>query len=328
MRKKLFMCAALAVSAAICAASAFAQQYPTKPVTIVSPYGAGGNADLAARTLAAVADKYLGNDILVVNKTGAGGITGSTYVLESKADGYTLLLARVGTQAVRPAMDESTPYEWDDFTIIGMLELNPLVCVVTSDSPIKDFNDLTRILKEKPGTLTYASTSVMDTTVVLPVTIFKNLGLGPDAAIKVPYQGGGAALTAVIGKQVDFGCNAITPYAGGLKSGTLRALVVSSEERIPEAPDTPTAVEVNMPNLGIVSGWSALYGPGNLPKSVVDKWTDVLAKVSKDKEWVSLVEKRGSTPAIWSTEETRTFVESQVNTLRDMATELGVFKKK
>lgn len=328
MVKKLFVpIVGIVLVAAVLAAPARAE-YPEKPVTIVSPYGAGGNADLAARSLAAVTDKYLGKKALVINKTGAGGITGSSYVLESKNDGYTLLLARVGTQAVRPAMDSSTPYKWDDFTILGMLEINPFVCVVTNDSPIKNFNDLTKILKQSPGKLNYASTSVMDATVVFPVTIFRNLGLGPDAAIKVPYQGGGAALTAVVGKQVDFGCNGIAPYASGLKSGSLRALVVSTKERVPEAPYAPTGAEVGMPNLEVVSGWSALYGPGNLPKEIVDKWVDVLAKVSKDKEWVKLVTNRGSIPAIWSPQETRTFVQSQFQTFRDMATELGVFKQK
>jgi len=326
MPRKLFALLAL-IAAGSLAVPALAE-YPDKPVTIVSPYGAGGNADLAARSLAAVADKYLGKEVLVVNKTGAGGVTGSSFVLEAKKDGYTLLLARVGSQAVRPAMDSSTPYNWDDFTLIGMLELDAFVCVVRADSPIKSFTDLTKILKEKPGTLNYASTSVMDATVVFPVTIFRNLGLGPDAAIKVPYQGGGAALTAVVGKQVDFGCNGIAPYTSGLKGGTLRALVVSTKERVSEAPDTPTAAEVGMPNLQIVSGWSALYGPGNLPKPVVDKWVGVLAKVSKDPEWLGLVTKRGSIPSIWDPQETRTFVKSQFETFRDMATKLGVFKPK
>lgn len=316
-----------AAAVALLTAPALAE-YPEKPVTIVSPYGAGGNADLAARSLAAVADKYLGEKALVVNKTGAGGVTGSVFVLESKKDGYNLLLARVGSQAVRPAMDSSIPYNWDDFTILGMLEINPFVCVVTKDSPIKNFSDLTKILKESPGKLNYASTSVMDATVVFPVTIFRNLGLGADAAVKVPYQGGGKALSAVLGKQVDFGCNAIAPYTSGLKSGDLRALVVSTKERVPEAPDTPTAAEVDMPNLEVISGWSALYGPADLPKEVVAKWSKVLEEVSKDEEWIKLVKNRGSIPAIQSPEETTSFVEAQFKTFRDMATELGVFKQK
>ena len=248
-------------------------EYPEKPVTIVSPYGAGGNADLAARSLAAVAGKYLGQKIFVVNKTGAGGITGSSYVIGTKKDGYTLLLARVGSQAVVPAMDPSVPYKWDDFTIIGMIETNPYVCVVPKKSPIKDFKSFTDTLKNKPGGLTYASTSVMDASVVFPILVFQNLGLSADAAIKIPYQGAGKTVAALLGGQVDFACNGVSPYAGGLKSGDLRALVVSTKERIPEAPYAPTPEQIHMPNLGVVSGWSALYGPPGLPKQVIDKWT-------------------------------------------------------
>lgn len=301
-------------------------EYPEKPVTIVSPYGAGGNADLAARSLAAVAEKYLGQKVLVVNKTGAGGVTGSSYVLDSKNDGYTLLLARVGSQAVRPAMDAQVPYKWDDFGIIGMLETNPYVCVVTKASPIKDFKDFTAKLKNEPGAMNYASSSVMDASVVFPVMVFQNLGLSADAAMKVPYQGAGQTVGAVMGNQVDFTCNGVSPYASGLKSGDLRALVVSTKERIPEAPDTPTAAEVKMPNLELVSGWSALYGPADLPEPVVKKWTEVLNKVAKDDEWLQLVKKRGSVASIMSPDDTRTFVEGQFKTLRELATKLGVYK--
>lgn len=306
--------------------AAVAGEYPTKAVTIVSPYGAGGNADLAARSLAAVAGKYLGQKVLVVDKTGAGGVTGSSYVLGSHKDGYTLLLARVGSQAVRPAMDSTIPYKWNDFTIIGMVETNPYVCVVAADSPIKNFKDFTATVKKKPGSLTYASSSVMDASVVFPVTVFQNLGLSADAAVKIPYQGAGKTVAAVMGHQVDFTCNGVSPYASGLKSGALRALVVSTKERIPEAPDAPTADEVGMPNLGLVSGWSALYGPGGLPKDVVAKWTAVLAKVSKDKEWIDLVKKRGSVPTIMSPAETTKFVGSQVTVFRTLGKKLGVAK--
>lgn len=300
--------------------------YPDKPITIVSPYGAGGNADLAARSLAAVADKYLGQKVLVVNKTGAGGITGSSYVLDSKKDGYTLLLARVGSQAVRPAMDPAVPYKWDDFGIIGMIETNPYVCVVPKASSIKNMDDFIAALKKNPGAMNYASTSVMDASVVFPVTIFQNIGLGADAAMKIPYQGAGKTVAAVLGGQVDFTCNGVSPFASGLKSGAMRALVVSTKERIPEAPDTPTAAEVGMNNLEVVSGWSALYGPDGLPKEVIDKWTDVLSKVAKDDAWVKLVKNRGSVPSIMPPAETKDFVKSQFNAFRTLAQKLGVVK--
>ncbi len=327
MRNNVFVMSAILFGIAACSANPAIAKYPEKPVTIVSPYGAGGNADLAARTLAIVAEKYIGEKILVVNKVGAGGITGSTHVLRAKKDGYTLLLARVGPQAVTPAMDASVPYEWDEFSLVGMLETNPYVCVVPKDSPIKNFSDFVVKLKEKPGAMSFASTGVMDNTVVFPVTILQNIGLGLNGATKIPYNGGGAALAAIMGKQVDFGCNGITPFVGGLKSGDLRALVTSSKTRLPDFPDVPTAAEVDMPNLEVVSGWSALYGPGDLPKDVVDKWIGALQKVSEDKEWQGLVAKRGSVASIMSPEETKNFVKKQFDALRGMAIELGVYKK-
>lgn len=325
MSKKVTLLLCIWLLAGITSIPAHAE-YPNKPVTIVSPYGAGGNADLAARTLAAVANKYLGEKVLVVNKTGAGGITGSSYVLDAKKDGYTLLLARVGSQAVRPAMDTSVPYKWDDFGIIGMIETNPYVCVVSKESPIKTFKDFTHKVTQSPGSLTYASTSVMDASVVFPVTVFQNLGLTAEAAVKVPYQGSGKTIAAVMGQQVDFTCNGVSPFASGLKSGDLRALVVSTKERIPEAPDTPTAAEVGMANLEVVSGWSALYGPGDLPKEITAKWADVLAKVSQDKEWINLVKKRGSVPSIMTPDDTKKFVGEQFTVFRTLGKKLGVVK--
>ena len=308
------------------ACGATAAEYPKKPITLVSPYGAGGNADLAARSLAAVAQKYLGQPLLVVNKTGAGGITGSSFVIDAKKDGYTLLLARIGSQAVAPAMNPNTPYKWDDFTFLGVIETNPYTCVVRTSSPIKSFNDFTRAIKERPGALSYAATSVADGSVVFPVTIAKNLKLGGDSMVKIPYQGGGAQVAAVLGGQVDFACNGVSPFISGIKGGQLRALVVSTKTRIPEAPKAPTAAEVGMPNLEGLNGWSALYGPPGLPQQIVDKWADVLQKVKDDKEWVDLVTKRGSVPEIMSPKDTKEFVKAQFTTFRTLAQELGIFK--
>nr|WP_315980346.1 tripartite tricarboxylate transporter substrate-binding protein [Aliamphritea spongicola] len=101
-------------------------EYPSKPVTLISPYGPGGAADLAARNLAAVVPDYLGADVIVTNRTGAAGVTGSAYVSKSRPDGHTLLLARVGSQAAVPAINRRIPYKWDDFTFLGLLERIPL----------------------------------------------------------------------------------------------------------------------------------------------------------------------------------------------------------
>jgi tripartite-type tricarboxylate transporter receptor subunit TctC len=325
MTLKSLLAAALAL-AAVAPTSQFAhaQQYPDKPVLLVSPYGVGGNADLAARALATTASKYLGKQIVVINRLGAGGIVGSQYVLDAAPNGYTLLLARVGSQAISPALDPTTPYKWDAFTMIGLLEIDPYVCVVSAKSPIKSFRDFMAFVKSRQGKTNYASTGTMDGSVVFPVKMFLNTGLGADASLKVPYKGAGDTISAVLGGHVDFACNGMAPYMGGIKSGDLRALVVSTPRRVPEAPDVPTVREVGMPDLEMVSGWSALYGPPGLPKNVVAKWAALLAKVKDDPEWKAAVRVRGSVPSIMTPEETRRFVESQYNAYRALAPQLGL----
>ncbi len=296
-----------------------AQSYPSKAVTIVSPYGAGGNADLAARALATVAAKYLGQPMIVVNRTGAGGTVGSQFVLNAPKDGYTLLLARVGSQAVAPALDPATPYKWDAFSFISMLEVEPYICVVSGKSPYHSFQDLLAAVKARPGKLSYASTGNTDASVVFPVIAFLNLGLGADAALKVPYKGAGDTVGAVLGGHVDFACNGMNPYVGPMRGGALRGLVVSTTARVPEAPDTPTAAEVGMPNLEVVSGWSALYGPGELPRDVLERWSGVLARLKDDPDWLEQVRKRGGVPTITTPDATRRYVEAQYNAYRGLA---------
>ena len=310
---------ALAGALLLWSAGAGAQTYPNKPITLVSPYGVGGNADLAARSLASLAPKYLGQSVVVVNRAGAGGIIGSQFVLDGPKDGYTLLLARVGSQAVAPALDPATTYKWDSFTFIGMLEFDPYTCVVSSKSRHKSFKELLAAIKAQPGKLSYAATGNADGSVVFPVQAFLNMGLPADAALKVIYKGGGDTIIAVLGGHVDFACNAIAPYIGGMRAGDLRPLVVSTATRVAEAPDTPTAAEVGMSNLEVVTGWSALYGPGSLPKEIVERWVGVLAKLKEDPEWTGQVRKRGVVPAVMTPAETRKFVEGQYNAYRALA---------
>lgn len=313
----------LSLSAVLCA-PAHAQPYPAKPVTIIVPFGAGGNADVAARSLAHTAQKYLGQSIVILNRAGAGGIVGSQSVVNAPPDGYTLLLARVGSQAAAPALDPATSYKWDSFTFISGLELDPYICLVAGKSPVRTLAQLIDAIRARPGKLTYASTGFADATVVFPVKIFKDFGLPADAALKVPYRNGADTVAAVISGQTDFVCNGFSLYVGGLKAGTLRGLVVSTRERVPEAPDVPTARELGMSDLEVVSGWSALYGPPGLPKEVVDKWVQVLDQLKRDPEWLDQVKKRLSVPNVTSPEEMRTFAESQYQVYRALASELAI----
>src|SRR5262249_33656913 len=158
---------------------------------------------------------------------------------------------------VAPELDPAATYKWDSFTFISGLELDPYVCLVSSNSPFRSLAQLIEAVRASPGKLTYASTGTAHATVVFPVKIFQNAGLDGAAATTLPYRNGADTLSAVVGGQPDFVCNGFALYLGGLKSGTLRGLVVSTRERVPEIADVPTARELGMPDLEVVSGWSA-----------------------------------------------------------------------
>ena len=326
--QRLIVLAAASVLAALAPGMAWCDGYPSRPVTLVSPYGPGGNADLAARALAHALDhdKLLDQPVVVENRDGAGGVIGTMYVKNAQKDGYTLLLARIGSQVVAPALDPNTPYKWDDLTPLGLLQVDPYVCVVKADSPYKTFKGLLAAIKANPGKLSFATSSNMDASVVFPVKAFLDAGLPANAAIKVPYKGGGATVAPVLSGTVDFTCNGLAPYVGGIQGGTLRALVVSTPERLAEMPDVPTVGEVGMKDLEMVSGWSALYGPPGLPKEIVRHWQDVLAKVKTSSYWLEQVKRQGSVESVMSPGKTHEFARDQYEAYRSLSKYIGPSK--
>lgn len=315
---------------ALCASRAYAEvDYPNAPITIVVPYGAGGNADLSARALSSVAQELKalkGQSLIVINRAGAGGLSGSESVVHAKNDGYTLLLARVGSHAVEPALDPATPYKWDSFTFIGLMQTDPYVCAVKKDSPYNSFKKLIEAIREKPGKLSYATTGNMDASVAFPVTAFLKSGLKADAAKKIPYKGAMETTSALLGGYVDFTCNALAPYMGGLQSGDIKALVVSTPERVSALPDVPTVSELGLKDLEAVSGWNALYGPPNLPPAIVKTWETALKQLGENKNWRQKIERLGSVESILSPERTREFAKAQYEFYRGLSPYIGIGK--
>jgi tripartite-type tricarboxylate transporter receptor subunit TctC len=261
--------------------------------------------------------------IVVENRDGAGGIIGTQYVKNAQKDGYTLLLARIGSQVVAPALDPNTPYKWDDLTPIGLLEIDPYVCVVKAGSPYRTFNDLLAAVKANPGKLSFATSSNMDASVVFPVKAFLDAGLPANAAIKVPYKGGGATVAPVLSGTVDFACNGIAPYFGSIKAGTLRALIVSTPTRLADLPDVPTAAELGMKDLEMVSGWNALYGPPGLSRDVVKHWEAILARAKKSPYWLAAAKKRGTVTSVLSAANTHEFVREQYTAYHALSRYIG-----
>lgn len=314
---------ALALGAAMIPFAA-AADYPERAITLVAPYGAGGSSDLAGRALAEAAERYVDVPVQVVNRTGAGGVTGSASVANADPDGYELLVARVGSNGVTPALDRTIPYEWDDFTFLGLIEENPYVFVVHADSPYETLEDLVAELQENPGSMTYSTSGPGTILNMGPQMLLREAGLDGTGATMIPYDGGGEARTALIGQHVDFlGIN-LAPVLDDIKDGTLRALAVTTEERYQEIPDVPTVSEAGYPVLHNVIGWTALFGPPGLSDEVVETWVEVLQSVAEDERWNETTWNLGSVPRVESPEATAEFVESQVEIYSELGAELDL----
>lgn len=316
---------ALGLAATGAATEAKAQEYPEKPITLVAPYGPGGASDLASRTLASTIPQYLGQPVLVVNRTGAGGVTGSNYVFNAKPDGYTVLLARIGSHTVSPAM-KNIPYQHDEFTYLGLLEVNPVICATSVDKPYEDLDDLLEAIKANPGSVSYSSAGVGTLLQVAAVMVMDMAGIenATTAAIHVPYKGGGAAATAAITGQVDFICTNSSALMSGLQGGELRPLLVTTPERLDDVPEAPTVSELGYPEMEVLVGWSGVAGPPDLPQEVVDAWADALQQVKEDDSWNRLVTQLGSVPRILPPNETVEFVNEQYRVFRDLVDRLDM----
>jgi tripartite-type tricarboxylate transporter receptor subunit TctC len=316
-----FVAGALVVAAA--SGGAFAQ-YPDKPILVVAAFSAGGDSDLAARNLGATFPKYTGQNGVVLNKVGASGAIGSEYVKKAAPDGYTLLLARVGSQATLPALKPDLSYKWNDFTFLGLLELNPYVCAVRADSPYKTFGDLVEGFRKNPGKLKYSTAGVGTIHEMGPQMLFDILKLGKNAGIQIPYKGGGDATVALMSGEADLNCTNLGTALSFIKSGQLRALMTTTPERYKEIPGVPTAKEVGYPQLERIIGWSALYGPPGMDKKLVAYWAGVLQKVAKDPQWVTATERIGSVPRILSPADTAKFVQEQFETYDKLGKAIGL----
>jgi tripartite-type tricarboxylate transporter receptor subunit TctC len=311
-----------AIASALLSLAALA--YPDKPVTLVVPFSAGGDADLAGRNLASVAQGILKQPLVVVNKAGASGGIGSQQVKDAPPDGYTLLVARVGSNAVLPALKKDLGYKWSDFTFLGLLELNPVVCVVHPDSPYRALDDLAKALRAQPGKLNYSSSGIGTILHLGSQLLLQAFRVPGDAAAHVAYKGGGEAALAVVSKDVDFSCGNLTSALGLLKGARLRALVVTTPERVKDIPDVPTAREAGYPQLEAIVGWSALYGPPGMPRELVNQWAQVLQQVAKDPQWIAGEERIGSIPRILAPHETERYVGEQFKVYEQLGRQLGL----
>ena len=307
---------ALAIAMPVAAA-----EYPSRPITLVAPYGPGGASDLHARVVAGTATKYLLQAVLAVNKTGAAGVVGSNFVVRAKKDGYTLLSARVGSQAGVPAFNPNIPYKWDDFTFLGLTERNPFVLTVnakTGPKSFKEFQDGIKSGKIK----SYSSAGVGTLLHLAALVMADDMKVDANSLTHIPYKGGGKARAAVVGGQVDFSWQNLSAVIGAIRAGQARALAVTTTKRFAAIKDVPTVSELGYPNMETIIGWSGIFGPPGLPKPVVDKWVEVLASLKKDKAFNKLIKNLGSIPDVRSPADTKAFVKNQYETFKKVTAKI------
>ena len=249
------------------ACAAAAQSYPGKPVRIVVPFAPGGGVDLTARILAQKLTERVGQSFIVENRTGASGIIGTEFVAKSAPDGYTLLVGSQTTQAVVPAMYGKLNYDTArDFAAVTEIATSPLLIVVHPSLPVKTVKDLIALAKARPGQLTFGAAS--GGTPHMAGELFK-LVAHVDMLF-VPYKGEGPAIADAMGGQISMVFSNLPVALPQAQGGRLRALAVTSPQRVSTAPEIPTVAESGLPDYE-ASTWFGLFAPAATPRDVIGK---------------------------------------------------------
>jgi tripartite-type tricarboxylate transporter receptor subunit TctC len=316
----------LALALMVAAATAFAQAYPTKPVTMIVPFPPGGVADIVGRPLAAEMEKVWKQPVVVTNRAGAGGAVGMAAAAKAAPDGYTILMA-LSSISVFPVSDRiqgrAPSYEMKDFAPIALITADPTVLIVGADSPWKTLQEFVASAKAYPGQINYSSSGVYGTLHVA-MEMFANA-----AGVKlfhVPYQGGGPALTALLGGQVHALASGPAPAAAQMKAGKVRALASWSSERLPLLPEIPTFKELGYDAEFYI--WSGVFAPAATPTPVLDRLRAVVREAANSPEFKSVMEKVQTPVSYLDAPAFRTYWERDAARLKVALDKIGKVEEK
>lgn len=281
MDRRLLLKATLVLSASLVAITAQAQQdFPSKPIRIVVPWPVGGVTDIGARIIGERLSKNIGQAVVVENKPGANGWIGTEQVARAAPDGYTLLLITTTTHAVAPALYRKMPYDpLKDFEPISQITLAPTIAVAPPNSPYKNLAELVAAAKAKPKALNYATYGSGGSSQLAATLFMQAAGIEMTA---IPYKGATPAVVGLMGGETDLFFDSIPSSLPHVKVGKLKALAVTSEERVPAAPEIPTLAE-SYPDV-VFSVWQGVGAPAGTPKEVVAKLHAEIVKVIADPE--------------------------------------------
>lgn len=306
-RSLLAACACL-----LCAAApALAQdRWPSKPITYIVPFGAGGTTDVLARLVTTRAGPALGTSFVIENKPGAGGGMGSDYTAKAAPDGYTIQGGTISSHAINVSLYSKLPYDpVRNFTPITMIGSMPNILVVRADSPYKTVQDVIAAAKAKPGSINYAS-SGNGTSQHLSGVFFEQMTGGK--MVHVPYKSSAESLTALMsGQGADIIFENLAPAMPHIQAGKLRALGVTSAKRSSSLPEVPAIAEM-LPGFDVVS-WQAIFAPAGVPKPIVDRLSGEMIKAINDPEIKSKLVAQGIEPGGMSPAELAAFQKAEID---------------
>jgi putative tricarboxylic transport membrane protein len=276
MLKSLLCAAAIGICAT--AANAQTQTYPSRPITVVVPFPAGGPSDVVARIVTEQMGKLLGQSLIIENIGGAGGTLGSAHVAAAKPDGYTLLAGSMGSHVAAPVLTPNIKYDSArDFEPIGFTAHAPAVIVARKDFSAKDLREFVAYLKANGEGVKQAHGGIGASSHMACLLFTSAGGVQPSL---VAYRGTGPALNDLIGGHVDFFCEQVVSVASQIAAGTIKAYAVSSPERLAALPNVPTAKEAG--GNYEMSIWAGIFAPKGTPKEIVDKLANTLDRTLDD----------------------------------------------
>ena len=274
--------------------SAVAQTYPAKPIRVIVTFPPGGPSDFVARAIGQKLTEAWGQQVIVDNRGGAGGVIGVEAAARASPDGYTLLQGQSGGMSVNPALLPKLSYDpFRDFAPVSMLVVNPQMLVVHPTLPVKSVKELIALAKSRPGQISYASAG-FGTTQHLGMEMLKAMA-GIDM-LHVPYKGSTPALVDLFSGQVSLQFTSMPAVLPHVKAGKLRGIAVGSPKRSPAAPDTPTVAEAGVPGFEYVA-WYGLFAPTGTPRDVVNKLNGQIVKILSEPEMAQRLASQGAEPS-------------------------------
>jgi tripartite-type tricarboxylate transporter receptor subunit TctC len=297
-------------------------RYPSRPIHLVVPFVAAGTSDILARIIAEGLEKELKTSVVVDNKAGAGGNIGSDFVAKSAPDGYTLILASVGTHAINSSLYRTMPYDpVKDFTPVSLIATVPTVLVVGPSIKVNSVRELIALAKARPGQLNYASAGVGTTQQLAGEMLKQQTGID---VVHIPYKGGAQAVADLLGGRVTFMFPNIPVVYGQIKAHQLRPLAVASPKRSPALPDVPTMAEAAGLKDFDVSTWFGILGPAGMPPNVTNALNAAITRVLASTDIRAKLEKQGAEPLTSTSQEFGDYIKLELAKWAKVVKQAGI----